>query len=240
MQAVPPPWRHPLQRAVLAYHLFQLHASEGVPHYASQSTAHCFPHETIKICMYLAVHAMMHCLAHSGDGELPWLLKYRQEFIAKSHFEKIKQAFRGQPSVRDGLYGTLLLHWNQCRGKDRFSNSWTPEPWLTEAEATSIAAESLKDALFLQSRNSRQRSEQQIKQQLKESGLSHALDISTPQTILNPFPKFEPVTGLVGRRRGEDGHRLRCQSRHRGRFQTLNILKPVILKPEACPEPVQA
>ncbi|CAE7941367.1 unnamed protein product, partial [Symbiodinium sp. KB8] len=168
MQAVPPPWRHPLQRAVLAYHLFQLHASEGVPHYASQSTAHCFPHETIKICMYLAVHAMMHCLAHSGDGELPWLLKYRQEFIAKSHFEKIKQAFRGQPSVRDGLYGTLLLHWNQCRGKDRFSNSWTPEPWLTEAEATSIAAESLKDALFLQSRNSRQRSEQQIKQQLKD------------------------------------------------------------------------
>ena len=142
--------------------------------------------------------------------------------------------------MRDGLYGTLLLRWNQCRGKDRFSNSWTPEPWLTEAEATSIAAESLKDALFLQSRNSRQRSEQQIKQQLKESGLSHALDIPTPQTILNPFPKFEPVTGLVGHRRGEDGHRLRCRSRHRGRFQTLNILKPVTLKPEACPEPVQA
>lgn len=89
----------------LAYFLILLQVERCTRLWGSEWEAHWWPLTTTRNTLALIGHAITGLAEDSSR---------RQEIAIEQHFSRVKSACRGQPSLKDGIYGTVRTHLRQA------------------------------------------------------------------------------------------------------------------------------
>ncbi|CAE7658027.1 abcB2 [Symbiodinium sp. CCMP2456] len=152
--------------ACCAYYLICLHVSENMRRFGGRHKDFSLPSITVRNLAQMLAHTMLACLTHETGNA--WDLSCRQERVCESHFSRIKRPYAGTPSIRDGVYGTVLEHLRVY--KQSLKSKWpdpAPREGITMQQATELAARAMQDACFWQSFLSKSRSAQTLRHDLE-------------------------------------------------------------------------
>ncbi len=92
---------------------------------------------------------------HLFDLGVAWRPRSREERTIECGFSSIKSHCHGNPTLKDGIYGTYLYHFKNVRASEAWSKmaaAGKDEKAVSQEELTKIATQSLHNAALFQAR----------------------------------------------------------------------------------------
>ena len=158
--------RESVSNALLGYYVLLCQCSQTHKQFAKQWTKHFLPIQTIRTLLDLVGHIVQ--AARFWENNIAWRPSQREEYRIEGFFGEVKSYTQGSPTLKDGLYGTYMVHAKQYQKsalveKEIEKANFQREIPLTDEELTKIAAQAFSDACDFQAWISPDISSQQVR-----------------------------------------------------------------------------
>ena len=133
------------ENSAAGYYLLLLFLMLAHRNFGNRWAAHWLPLQTTRNLAYVCALSMLLCLEVEGDA--PIRGRCFAEKVAEHHFSRVKDGYRGQPSISNGITSTHKVHTQQARQPLKFDKIPKPGPALTANVASALATKTWKQCL---------------------------------------------------------------------------------------------